>query len=81
MARSGSWQAPGTHLPCAIAAELVHTQEGQTNALGDAGSSHCRGSLSRKTQDEIKPALVPPQLVAYSNSVRAGKALGLAPSF
>lgn len=38
----------GTHLSCAIAAELVHTQEGQTDALGDASSSHCCGSLEKK---------------------------------
>lgn len=38
----------GAHLHRPIGAELVHTQEGQTNALGDAGSSHCCGSLGGK---------------------------------
>lgn len=38
----------GTHLSCAIAAKLVYTQEGQTDALGDASSSHCCGSLEEK---------------------------------
>lgn len=45
-----SWQASGTHLHHPIGAELVHTQEGQTDALGDASSSHCCGSLGREDE-------------------------------
>lgn len=46
-----AWQAIGTHLHCPIGTELVHTQEGQANALGDAGSSHCCGTLRGKDME------------------------------